>query len=72
METFFAILNGTVKIVGLVWNHGGPIALKHVLVPVFVTTYNVRGMLDNNVPGVRVYRTGYVFGIRIFRYQVAL
>ncbi len=49
---------------GQLWNTGGPIALKHVLVPFFMTIYHVssRG---------RVYKTGYVFGIRIFRCQVA-
>lgn len=43
------------------WNSGGPIALKHVLVPFFVSVYSD----DNDL----LYRTGYVFGVRIFRCQ---
>lgn len=47
------------RLICSILNDGGPIALYHVLVPFFSTVYGIDG---------RQYRTGYVFGIRIFRY----
>lgn len=50
------------SVLNLFWNNGGPIALKNVLVPFFMTTF---------YSGTRLYQTGYVFGVRIFRFQVS-
>lgn len=42
------------------WNNGGPIALAHCLVPLYSSVWPSDG---------KYFRTVYIFGVRIIRYN---